>query len=214
VLATRARPSRGARRPPRASCGCWRWAPCGLRRGVRCLAFFTIYLRTELPLGLWQSAPAPPSSASARSSAVPCGLCGRPLRPAPRPPPESRPQGGGPRRPVVARGTGRVATLGFFLGIVDDGLWPTFGAASADLLPPSRRQGGLLCSAPRSVPPRATSPSLGVRPRFGTAAVGAALNEGHGHQGVAADHAVTGRARATALVTGTWEPASHTPQSA
>jgi len=80
---------------------------------------------------------------------------------------------------TLGRGTAIVAGLGFFLGIADGGLWPTFGAAVADLLPPSRRQGGFALLGAAVNAGAAIGPAvgglllpLGFGPLFGTAAAG------------------------------------------
>lgn len=75
-----------------------------------------------------------------------------------------------------------VAALGFLLGIADGGLWPTFGAAVADILPPGRRQGGFALLAASVNAGAAVGPAvgglllpLGFGRLFGVAAVGVAM---------------------------------------
>lgn len=82
----------------------------------------------------------------------------------------------------LAHGTALVAALGFALGMADGGLWPTFGAALADLLPPERRQAGFAIlgaavNAGAAIGPAAGGLLLpfGFGPLFGTAAVGVGL---------------------------------------
>ncbi len=83
---------------------------------------------------------------------------------------------------VFGRGTAAVALLGFALGMADGGLWPTFGAAVADILPAERRQGGFALLAVAVNAGAAVGPAvgglllpLGFARLFGTAAVGVAL---------------------------------------
>ncbi len=75
-----------------------------------------------------------------------------------------------------------VAAIGLVLGLADGGLWPTFGAAVADILPPARRQGGFALMGASVNAGAAIGPAvgglllpLGFGHLFGVAAVGVCL---------------------------------------
>lgn len=158
----------------------------GVAGAYLALAFFTIYLRTDLHLSLAAvGLIAALMSAGAVAGGFLAGYAADRFG----------------RRPALlvnlaletvvlgalalGHGTAVVAVLGLLLGIADGGLWPTFGAAVADLLPPERRQGGFALLGSAVNAGTAVGPALGglllplgFGPMFGIAAVGVALGLG------------------------------------